>query len=308
MKNKTPLILGGVFLLLVVIFLLTSLHPKEISRGAEPLFKGKPPVIDSIEVTRPKGDHIVLKKEGDTWNIVQPITEKAAPEVMQQIFEGLNAVMIDGTVTNDPSEKARFGVEDSTATRLVISGGGKPVLDILVGRYTPDLSHTYVRKFNKNDIELWRGIFARSVNRELDEWRDKTIYSFNADDITGIKAVSGKSTRQLTRSDSTWTFSDNGKTMPVDQAKTREFVNLIASLKCDAFAMEDDIPRAASTTPDTRVSFTVRNGDTHTFDLWTPKNESDGKRTLLRKLDGKVLYRFYEYRGDYLPINYDKLK
>lgn len=308
MKNKTPLILGGVFLLLVVIFLLTSFHPKEITRGAEPLFKGKPPVIDAIEVTRPKGDHIVLKKDGDVWNIVQPIAAKASSDVMQQIMEGLGSIMIDGVVSNDPGEKARFGVEDSTATRLKISGGGKIVLDILIGRYTPDLSHTYIRKTDKNDIELWRGIFARSVNRDLDEWRDKTIYSFNADDITGIKAVSGKSTRQLTRSDSTWTYSDNGKTMPVNQAKTKEFVNLIATLKCDVFAMEDDIPRAASTDPDTRVSFTVRNGDTHTFDLWTPKNESDGKRTLFRALNGDVLYRFYEYRGDYLPINYDKLK
>ncbi len=62
MKNKTPLILGGVFLVLVAIFLLTSFHPKEITKGAESLFKGKPPVIDSIEITKPKGDHIVLKK------------------------------------------------------------------------------------------------------------------------------------------------------------------------------------------------------------------------------------------------------
>ncbi len=83
---------------------------------------------------------------------------------------------------------------------------------------------------------------------------------------------------------------------------------MLASLKCDMFATDDDIPRAASETPDTRVSFTVRNGDTHTFDLWTPKRESDNKRSLVRKLNGDVLYRFYEYRGDYLPINYEKLK
>jgi hypothetical protein len=308
MKNKSTLILGGVFLLLVVIFLFTSLHPKEVTRGATPLFKGQTPVIDKLELLNPRGDNIVLEKQNEVWSITKPVAYKASPEVITQVLEGFNGVMIDGVVTSDPNEKSRFGVEDSTAVRLKVTGGGKTVLDILIGRYAPDLSHTYVRKYGKNDIELWRGIFARTVNREIDEWRDKSIFSFNEGDITSVKASDGKNTRQLTLSDSTWTYAENGKQKPVDQAKVKEYVSLIATLKCDAFAAEEDIPRAASNKPDTQVSFTVRNGDTHTFDLWTPKKDSDNKRTLLRKTGGDILFQFYENRGEQLPMNYEKMK
>ena len=52
MKNKSPLILGGAFLFLLVIFFVTTLHPKEKTRGAEPLFKGEKPIIDKIEVMK----------------------------------------------------------------------------------------------------------------------------------------------------------------------------------------------------------------------------------------------------------------
>ena len=308
MKNKSTLILGGVFLLLVVIFLFTSLHPKEVTGGATPLFKGQPPAIDTLDIQNPKSDHIVLEKRNEVWSITKPVTYKASPEVMEQVIEGFKTVMIDGIVTSDPNEKERFGVEDSTAVRLKVSGGGNTVLDILIGKFAPDLSHTYVRKYGKNDIELWRGIFARTIVREIDEWRDRTIFSFNEGDITSVKAADGKNTRQLTLSDSSWTYTENGKPKPVDQAKVKGYISTIATLKCDAFSAEEDIPRAASTTPDTQVSFTVRNGDTHTFDLWTPLKDSDNKRTLFRKTGGDILFRFYEYRGEQLPMKYEKLK
>lgn len=308
MKNKSTLILGGVFLLLVVIFLLTSLNPKEVTKGATSLFKGQPPAIDNLEIINPKGERIVLEKQNEVWSITKPVVYKASPEAMEQVLEGFKTAMIDGVVTSDPNEKARFGVEDSTAVRLKASAGGKTVLDILIGRSAPDISHTYIRKYGTNDIGLWRGIFARLISRDVDEWRDKTIFSFNDGDITSVKAAEGRNTRQLSLSDSTWTYTENGKQMPIDQAKARQYVSIIASLKCDSFASGDDIPRAASSRPDVQVAFTVRNGDTHIFDLWMPKKDGDDKRTLFRKAGGDILFRFYEYRGEQLPMKYEKMK
>jgi hypothetical protein len=308
MKNKPTLILGGTFLLLVAIFLITSLHPREVTKGAAPLFKGQPPVIDKFEVINPRGESVAIEKQNSVWTITTPLTYKASAEDIEKLLEGFKMVMIDGAVTSDPKERARFGVEDSTAIRFKASSGGKTVIDILVGRSSPDVSHTYVRPFGKNDIQLWRGIFVRSLNRNADDWRDKTIYNFNGGDITSVKAVEGKITRQLTLSDSTWIFSENDKPKPIDQMKARQYINFVATLKCDTFASDNDIPRAASTAPDVRVSFTVRNGDTHSFDLWTPKSEADSKRTLFRTEGGQILFRFYEYRGGNLPMKFDNLK
>ncbi|MHB9030822.1 MAG: DUF4340 domain-containing protein, partial [Candidatus Latescibacterota bacterium] len=238
MKNKTTLILGGVFLLLIVIYFAAVFRPEEVTQGATPLFKGKAPDIDKLEITNPKGEYVTLEKQNEIWNITKPFSYKASVEVMQQVMEGLQNTLVDGIVSTSPDAQKQFGVEDSTAINLKAYSDGKVVLDALIGRFTPELSHTYVRMRDSKDITLWRGIFSRTVNREVDEWRDRTIFSFNEGDVTSIKAADGKNTRQLTLADSTWTYTENGKQLPVDQAKAKELVAMMAARSCDAFAAE----------------------------------------------------------------------
>ncbi|MDP2983557.1 MAG: DUF4340 domain-containing protein [Candidatus Latescibacter sp.] len=308
MKNKSTLIMGGVFLLLVVIFLLTSLHPKEVTQGATPLFPGEKPVFDKFEINNPKSGLIVLVKQGDSWKMTKPTEYKAGKQAIDQLLESLTSIMVDGVVSSEVSEQKRLGVDDSTGIDLKAYSGGKQVLDVLIGDYTPDLSHTYARMKNSKDIALWRGVFSRIAIREPDDWRDKSIYSFNEGDITSIKAVDAKQTRDLTLSDSTWVYKENGKDKPVDQFKVRQLVTAIASLSCDSFAADEDIPRAGTIKPDVRVSFKIRNGDTHTFDVWNPGKDTNKNTYLFRKENGDMLFRFYEYRGAFLPVSYDKLK
>jgi hypothetical protein len=307
MKNKSTLIMGGIFLVLVVIFLITSLHPKEVTQGAVPLFPGTKPVFDKFEIKNPRTELVVLEKQGDSWQITKPFKYKASQKAIDQMIDGLTNIMIDGIVTSEVSEQKRFGVDDSTGVALTAYSGGKKVLEVILGNFTPDLSHNYARMNNSKDVSLWRGVFSRAAIRESDDWRDKTIYSFNEGDITSIKATEAKKTRELTLSDSTWVYKENGKEKPVDQSKVRQFVAFLSSMSCDAFPREVDIPRAGSTKPDATVSFKVRNGDTHTFDVWLPdKNDKNGY--LLRKENGDMLFRFMESNGSQLTMNYDKLK
>jgi hypothetical protein len=149
-------------------------------------------------------------------------------------------------------------------------------------------------------------MFSQEMIREADEWRDKIIYGFNTDDIIEIEAVEGKNTRMLAFADSLWIYTENGSKKPVDFRKTQSLASLIAGLKCDAFAQGEEIPRANSKEPEVKVTFTVRNGDRHTFYVWKP--DDDSTRYLVRKEDGDILYLFYQYRGSQLVVDYEKLK
>jgi hypothetical protein len=300
--------MGGVFLLLIVIFLLTSFHPKEVTKGATPLFPGEKPVFDKFEITNPKTGLIVLAKQGDSWKMIKPIEYKASKQAIDQLLESLTSIMVDGVISSEASEQKRFQVDDSSGIDLKAFSGGKQIIDVLIGDYTPDLSHTYARMKNSKDISLWRGVFSRIAIREPDDWRDKSIYSFNEGDLISIKAVDAKQTREFTLADSIWVYKENGKEKPVDQSKVRQLVTTLASLACDSFAADEDIPRAGTTKPDVRVSFKIRSGDTLTYDLWTPGKDKSQNTYLFRKENGDMLFRFYEYRGTLLPVSYDKLK
>jgi hypothetical protein len=299
--------MGGIFLVLVGIFLITSLHPKEVTQGASQLFPKEKPVFDKFEIINPSTEQVVLEKKGDSWQITKPFQYKANQKAIDQTVDALNNIMIDGVISSEASEQKRFGVDDSTGVNLKAYSRGKEVLNVILGKFTPDLSHNYARMSNSKDITLWRGVFSRSAIRQPDDWRDRTIYSFNEGDITAIKAVEARQTRELSLSDTTWVYKENGKAKPVDQGKVKQFITFFSSLNCDAFPSEADIPRAGSTKPDVRVSFNVRNGDTHIFDVWLPPKDGE-KIYLLRKENGDMLFRFMEYNGSQLALNYDKLK
>ena len=308
MKNKSTLILGAVFLVLVIIFMITSYKPREVTKGAVPLFEGEKPLIDKIEITNPKKGKVVLENKNSIWYITQPFEYKASNVTVEQTITGLLGIDVDDpAISNREETFDKFDVGDSTGISLKVYGSGNLVLDAVVGKHTVDLTHTYARMAGSSDVALWRGLFARQIDREADDWRDKIIFSFNTDDILSVKVAEGKNVREITLSDSTWVYTENGKRNEIDQAKAKKFVGLIAALSCDTFADENDIPRAAEKQPDTRVSFTVRNGDTHSFDVWSP-GEKDNNRYLVREVDGKVLFRFYKYRGEQLVMKYDGIK
>ena len=300
--------MGGIFILLVVIFLITSYKPREKSKGATPLFaEVVKPVVDKLEISGFKKGIVVLEKKNSIWYITSPFEYKASNVTVEQTITGMLNISVDGVLSSRIEARDQYGVGDSTGVSLKAYSSGNIVLDAIVGNHTVDLTHTYARLRDSNDITLWRGLFARQIDKEADDWRDKNIYSFNADDIMSIKATKGKEVRQLALIDTTWVYIENGKEKPIEQSKVKQLVDLIASLSCDAFASEDDIPRAAEKKPDTLVSFTVRNGDTHSFHVWTP-GEEDNNRYLVREIDGDVLFRFYSYRGSQLAIDYEKLK
>ncbi len=308
MKNKSTLMLGAVLLVLFIIFMITSYKPREITKGAVPLFGGEKPLIDKIELTNPTKGKVVLEKRNSIWYIIEPLEYKASNVTVEQTIEGLlNIIIDDPGISNREETFEKFGVSDSTGISLKVYSSGKLELDAIVGKYTIDLGHTYARLAGSKNVALWRGIFSRQIDREVDDWRDKTIYSFNADDIMSVKVTEGKNIREITLSDTTWVYTENGKGKGIDQSNAKNFVRLIATLSCDAFTDENDIPRAAEKQPDIRVSFTVRNGDTHAFDVWSP-GEKDNERYLIREVDGSMLYRLYKYRGEQLGMKLDSLK
>ncbi len=308
MKNKSTMLLGIVFLLLVVIYLATSLNPREKSKGSTPLFEGQKPDIDKIEFNSVKRGHIVLEKKNGEWFITEPFEYKAYEQSVETTIEDIFKTYVDGVISSREEAQSRYMVSDSTGTNMKIYSAGNPIIDVIVGKQTSELGHYYARKAGSNDIELWRGMISQEVVKDADGWRDKTLYNFNMDDLLSIEAVEGNQTRTLTRADTLWVYTENGVEKPVDRNRVNYLARIIAELRCDSFASGGDIPRAGEMAPDVRVTFSVRNGDRHSFEVWKPDDSS--KNYLVRKVgeEGDILYRFYQYRGDQVIIDYEKLK
>jgi len=307
MKNKTPLYFGAAFLVLVVIFFATSMNPRENTAGAYRLFANERPDVDKIEFVSASGDSTIIERQSGVWNIVKPLQHKASENAVQQALNMLINTLVDGVVSTLPESHSKYEVDEASGTKFKIYSSGKVLLDVFIGKNSIDFNHTYTRLAGSNDVTIWRNMFSSHVRRGVNEWRDKMIFTYNPDDVMEIRSESAGIQKTLARADSVWVYTENGTEMPVVQQNVNDFSGLIASLRCDAFADEKDIPRAINGKPDTKVTFRVRNGDEQSFEIWSP-GENDAGRYLVRTEEGGEIFRFYRYRGEMLGINYEKLQ
>ncbi len=296
----------GVLVLLVIIYFATSYNPREVKEGAAPLFPGTKPEIDKLEIVRTEGDPIVLEKQNAVWNITSPFSYKANDVTVNQATEALNDVSIDGVVSTRAETQERYNTSSETGIKLKAYAGGSIVLDAVIGRINDDYSHTFARFADSDDTALWRGTIATQFNKDPDEWRDKGIFSLNSNDIVEISVTGEEIDRTLTFDGTDWTYTDSGEEKPVDTTKVNNLNTLIATLKCDSFATDEEIAITESDEPKAAVEVTMRDGRVLRFSLWaTGENDS---RYLLKTDDSDLVFGFYKYRGEQLMVDYERLK
>ncbi len=307
MKNKTTLILGILFAVLLIYYLAISLNPPEVTTGADPLFEGEPPDIDRVEFSRSRRGDIVLERRNDTWYMTKPFEFKAYDRQVEGMLEDLYNTYIDlDEVDNNPEAFDRYAVGETSGTSFKAFSDGGMVLDVIVGRQTKEIGHSYVRRNGSNTVELWRGMLSQDVILRAEDWRDKVLFKINETDIISVEAVEGDTSRKLTLEGQIWEYTENGTSKEVDLVNAQSAVSTLAGLIGDNFAGGNEIPRAGSREPDVLTTFTVRNGDRHTLEIWAPDNQSP--RYLVRKSGGDVLYTLTNVKGEKIILEYDALK
>ncbi len=304
-KNTSTLILAAVFLVLAVVYFATSYRPPEVSLGASLLFEGQKPDIDRIEMTTPDHIQILLTRKNGLWFMEKPFEFKADDRSINNLITEIQDVYIDGVISNRQEAQREFQV-DSTGVGLKIFSAGNVLYDGVIGMHSQEIGHFYARRAGLKDIEIWRGMLSQDIRRSPNEWRDRTIFSINQDDVLKIEAVEGKNKSVLQFENSVWVYTENGVQKPVDNTRVRSVVGIISNLSAEDFANEEDIQQVVTRNYDMAVTLTVRNGDVLTYHLWKPTETYI--RWLLRKENGDLLYKFYDTYGNLLSLRYEDLQ
>jgi hypothetical protein len=292
--------MGGLFAVLLVLYLATSLNPPERTTGAEPFFK-TPPNITRLEISKPDGSRIIIQELNGLWDIIQPIQYPASLGMVQAMILSLRDAVVDDILTDDPKRFSEFGLEDNMGTVLNVYNEDELVLDVVIGKHATHMGHTYVRESGFNEVMLWRGLYSQISMRTPDDWRDTTIFTYNPEDVVSISTVKAGSSRTLVNEGTAWDYTEDGETINAVPAKAFAMAQWFSSLMCDGFPNDADLARVAQAPPVATTSFRVRNGDVNEIEIWAP-GETDGGRYLARDVNTGEIYRFYQYNGERLML------
>ncbi|MDI6804295.1 MAG: DUF4340 domain-containing protein [Bacteroidota bacterium] len=162
--------------------------------------------------------NITFEKIEPEWNLTEPINYKADQEAVYSLLAGASKLKISSLISSNPEKQTLFQVDTITGIELKFQDFKGNGVALIVGKMGPSYLDSYIRAINSNDVYLAEGLNSWMINKEINDWRDKTIFQTDKNSITKVQYEFEKENFVLEKTDNNWmTGSDSIETSKIDQ-------------------------------------------------------------------------------------------
>ncbi|MFB6231030.1 MAG: DUF4340 domain-containing protein [Salinibacter sp.] len=236
--------------------------------------------VQAIRIERTDAPSIRLERADGTWSVAPTDTAATYPastQAVQRLLRRLPSLEVGAVATRQPDKHPQYGV-DSTGTKVTMLGAdGQTLGQLIVGRtqmqrpssggqgqspmqrmrrrrgMTPV---TYVRTPDKPDVYSVEQSLNSLVERGLEAWRNKTIWTLDRSNIQRVKfsypADSSFTMQRVVQKDTTAGSAETAGTWvsagdTLDTSEVSSLLRELSSPEADGFA-ENTSPSAAGDT------------------------------------------------------------
>ena len=308
MKKKQILILGGIFVLLLLVILIfenpfrKSEYQKKIE-AATVLF----PNFNKEQVTKIEiiatGQTSTLMKQNGTWVVASMDNYPADTESVEELFTKVAEFDNANLVSDNPKNQTEFQVDNTGIETKLLGENDKVIAHLFVGKNTPGFLSSYVRVADSNNVYTAQGYLQGVFDKSTRTWKDRTIFNFNKGIVTQINIISPDETVELRLdAENKWQMIQ-----PVAAAANQEEVNNLltafSELKTDDFAEEKELTEYGLDAPMSSITAILNDGTTATLHIG---NEEGGKLYVKRE-DKEPVFMLFKSNVDNLIKKSDKL-
>jgi hypothetical protein len=146
--------------------------------------------IDSLTIEQPAGDagkptKVVLAKQGEDWELSEPLKAKANKSNIDSLLENLPTIKVSEQISPGKDAYAQYEVSDDKALHVVAKQGDKVVVDLYFGQ--GGSRGQMMRVAGKEGVYSAKGYSSYLYARDLKSWRDLSVTKF---EDTKVKSVS----------------------------------------------------------------------------------------------------------------------
>ncbi|HZH81244.1 MAG TPA: DUF4340 domain-containing protein [Gemmatimonadales bacterium] len=195
-----------------------------------------PAMADVDAITIVKGaDTIALARQSVTaWTVNG---HPAALASITDLFQALRDTTPPELMAQDSSSFRRLQVDSAGGRWLHLRRSGKVQLELVVGGRGPDFESAYLRRPGDAHVYLWHGRLGSTVDRTLDDWRDKRIATLAPDSVAAVEVVRGKERYALTRAGKVWKMNGGA----VDSGAVARYLDRLKTITAAGFATQNEI-------------------------------------------------------------------
>jgi hypothetical protein len=174
--------LGG-FLVLDSYYLTPKREKTTSAQGR--LWTIEPKDVESLTIKR-KDDTVKLKRVGDGWEMLEPVTSRGNNGAINEMVAGLSTARVDREIDPNPSKLSDFGLDPPEAlVTLDVKGHAAP-LTLALGGKNPTGVWVYAREGSKPAVVAIGDSVSRDVTRPVAEFRDRVLFAFDRRNVTGV--------------------------------------------------------------------------------------------------------------------------
>lgn len=186
-----------------------------------------------------------------------------------------------------------FQVDTLTGTRLNFFQGGKLKASVVIGKISPDFTHTYVRKTESDEVYLATTYLTYMLNRTPMGWRDREIFRLDPEEVSTIELSKGKERFKLIQKDTLWMVSPYPYKdfFETKKEETEQFLKALCYLKTDDFPIKNDVEKLDFKKPALQYKITLKDGTEKSLSVFKIKKQ-EGRYFLKMGEDEEVFLLF----------------
>lgn len=156
--------------------------------------------ITSIEITRPDEDPVRLVRGEGGWRVASPVEAAADETSVGSALDKIAELHLSSVAARSAIHHEALEVDAAHALHVVASAGDREVANLWIG--VSRSGNTAVRLDGQDAVAMVRGSIRFAFNRELKDWRDRTILDLDADHVTQVAWDGPNGTFHFTRPES----------------------------------------------------------------------------------------------------------
>jgi len=233
--------------------------------------------IDKVTFSKPPGDagkgvEVTLEKQGDKWMVTAPVKAEANQTNVSSLMTNLKQIKVAEEI--DPAKTAyeKYGVADDKALHATFNKGGDKVLELWLGESGG--RGQMARIAGHDGVYALKGYSSFLYDREVKDWRDRTVFKFEEDKVKGIDIENENGTFTFTKDKDKWTAKLKGPKDPAakaldkfDESKLKQAIGAFKSLNADNFGTDKKDSDVGLDKPTATITFTLGDGAKKTLHI-----------------------------------------
>src|SRR3954465_12517770 len=176
--------------------------PVDDTPKKDKVFNIEPDKINEIEVKSESGDRTTLRKKGNEWEIVQPITAASDQAAVSGITSNLASAEIQRVIEENPPDLKEYGLA-SPRVEVAFKANGQP-RRLQLGQKTPAGSDVYAKLPDSKRVFLIPSFLDSTFNRSTFDLRDKSVLKVDRDKVDRLEVATKDHTTRFDKKNGEW--------------------------------------------------------------------------------------------------------